>query len=630
MAVTILGDESRSATVTVDEKSTPWRLLIVDETESFHRFIQLALTDYALDGRSVEIKHSVSTDQAREALEREGDFHCLMLNVTMETYHAGVQLIDFLRSDLENAKTRAILVSGHSSMISCHNTLFRYDISAHLRKSLIDDELLQSSVFSALRAYQKIEEHDRDLRDLKTAQEQSHRLACYNTVSSLPNHESLLKHAEELCEMVDACKEVGSLSLILINLNRFRDVNNVFGYRIGNEILRDIGGRLIANLYGVELVAHVGGDQYAVLSNANPVSGKTDDLIDKISMLIAAPVSCKGTNISVSSTIGVARYPDDAESVPDLLIAAQQALGKAKISDGINHLTYDQELANAITKRSHIAFALQNVIEKQEFCLHYQPQYRLSDGALTGVEALIRWQRDDGRFVSPAEFIPIAERTGQILEIGQWVFLEAFAFHKRCQRADMPVFRLAVNVSAKQLNAPNFVENLSLALLQTGIGAEQIELEITESSLVSDLDHTVEILHQLRDRGFQIAIDDFGTGQSSLSYLHKFPIDRLKIDRSFLAPILKESDESPIAKLLVNLSKDLGIEVIAEGVETPIQKAYLTDIGCDEVQGYHLDHPMTEEDFIRKFSVHSIISSKLQLPFTATNTISLAPPIPIV
>ena len=302
----------------------------------------------------------------------------------------------------------------------------------------------------------------------------------------------------------------------------------------------------------------------------------------------------------ISTSIGIAIYPDDGEDIGSLLKSADMAMYRAK-HQGEHYQFYESQMWSDASRRLELENDLRGALERQEFRVFYQPQEELGSGLVTGMEALLRWEHPTRGLVGPDVFIGLAEETGQILPIGEWVLRNVCEQLQHWRKQGYHIIPAAVNLSGKQISSPSLVETVSRILKETGLPAQYIELEITESALMEDPEHVIDTLSQLKAMGLNLAIDDFGTGYSSLNYLKRFPIDIIKIDRSFVADIIRNKVDADIIKTIINLAHVLGVKVVAEGVETELQKAFLKNQNCDIAQGYYLSKPIPHQDFQKIF-----------------------------
>lgn len=447
-----------------------------------------------------------------------------------------------------------------------------------------------------------IKQNADNIKRIKSAaQDQIHKLAYFDTLTSLPNRTLFLQKLNEMAR-AQGSENPGRYAVIALDLDHFKDINDSMGHNVGDAILRGVAKRLRASLPEQAIVARSGEDEFAITM---PLTGKSitsRDVADRvIGVIRAEPFKVFNENFQIRSSIGVATFPDDGIDPDQVLKHADIALNRAK-EDGRDTIKeYSEDYDRAVQMRFQMLRDLRDALEKNQLLLNYQPQLDLSSGKVIGAEALIRWWKPDnskegGHFISPAEFIPIAEQSGLIVPIGEWVMKTAVESAMDWKRKGHEV-RIAVNVSGAQFYQSDIVAYTSKILRETGLPPHQLELEVTESVFMEDIQHTIAILQNLHALGVELAIDDFGTGYSSLSYLRQFPIDRLKIDQSFIRNALQNPDDAAIARTIVALGHSLNLKVIAEGVETKEHEAFLIAQKCDEVQGFRYSRPVPKEKF---------------------------------
>jgi diguanylate cyclase (GGDEF)-like protein len=457
-------------------------------------------------------------------------------------------------------------------------------------------------------AHKLIAQNARNVREIKNAAEgQIHRLAYYDTLTGLPNRTLFLKTLEEQARA--GLEEAGDkaaprMAIITLDIDHFKDINDSMGHEIGDSILRALGRRLRAALPPTAMVARTGEDEFAIMMSLASTLATARDVAERVASVIrATPFAVLGEEFQVRASIGVTTFPDDAVRPDEVLKNADIALNRSKELGRDTITEYSQDFDHAIRHRFQMLRDLRAALEGQELTLHFQPQISLVTGQITGAEALIRWWKPDnspegGRFISPGEFIPVAEHSGLILPIGAWVLAQACEAAASWSHEGGVPMRVGVNVSPAQFMQSDLCETVERVLADTGLDPRLLELEVTESLFMEDVGHTIAVLNHLHTLGVELAIDDFGTGYSSLSYLRQFPIDRLKIDRSFIKNALTDPDDAAIARTIVRLGHSLGLKVIAEGVETQAQERFLLREGCDEVQGFYYCRPMPEEDLL--------------------------------
>jgi len=436
----------------------------------------------------------------------------------------------------------------------------------------------------------------RDIRDRHAAQARIHHMAHFDALTGLPNRASFMAHLERSMAPHGEAGEA-RLALLFIDLDNFKRVNDSLGHLIGDTLLRTIATRITASLRATDVVARFGGDEFVVLL-ANLAAGEqqaldAEEVAQKLLAAIAAPVIAEGRPLSVTPSVGIALYPMDGGTSDELVKHADSAMYLAKARGRANHQFFDRSMATAAYAELVLEGQLALALERGEFLLHFQPQVRALDGALVGAEALIRWQHPERGLLSADAFIPLAEQRQLMWAIGQWVVGEAVRCAQRWVEMGLKVAPLAVNLSGVQFHAIGFVEAMAQLLPPTpGL----IELELTERMLMDDLPQVKQRLVRLKAMGVQISVDDFGTGYSSLGHLKELPIDKVKIDRSFVHDLPANRDSAAITRAIIQMGRSLGLTVIAEGVETEAQRAFLESKGCMGLQGYLLSPPLAAED----------------------------------
>lgn len=441
-----------------------------------------------------------------------------------------------------------------------------------------------------------------NIRRIKSAAEdQIHKLAYYDTLTGLPNRTLFLQTLNDIAKK-DNQDQPSRFAVIAIDLDHFKDINDSMGHNIGDALLRAVGKRLRAALPESATVARSGEDEFAVTMLLANHTQHARDIAGKIASVIRSdPFKVFNENFQIRASIGVSTYPDDGSDPDQVLKNADIALNRAK-EDGRDTIKeYSEDFDRAVQQRFQMLRDLRDALEKNQLLLYFQPQLDLKTGRIIGAEALIRWwkpdaSREGGVFIPPVDFIPIAEQSGLIVPIGEWVLQKACEAAADWQKAGLDI-RIAVNVSGAQFYQSDLVAYTSKVLKETGLQPQRLEMEVTESVFMEDINHAITTLQHLHALGLELAIDDFGTGYSSLSYLRQFPIDRLKIDQSFIRNALNNGDDAAIARTIVRLGHSLNLKVIAEGVETKEHETFLKAEGCDEVQGYRYSRPVPLDKF---------------------------------
>jgi diguanylate cyclase (GGDEF)-like protein len=394
---------------------------------------------------------------------------------------------------------------------------------------------------------------------------------------------------------------------MFLDLDHFKLVNDGLGHHAGDVLLKNVASELITILRPEDTVARFGGDEFVLI--ASEVENLTDvtDIAERIVSRLSVPVVIENQEISVSASLGIAMYPLDGESVEELLKNADAAMYHAKARGRNTYSFYRKEMNNSISEQFQLKSKLAKAVEQGELLLHYQPQAASRSVELVGFEALIRWEHPELGRIAPERFIPLAEESGLIVPIGEWVLLTACQFAADLRNKGEAFGRVAVNLSARQFYQATLAKSIERILDQTGLPPQFLELEITESMMMGNTEKVLSILSELKEMGIQLAVDDFGTGYSSLGYLRRFPIDRLKIDRSFIDDVPSSQHDATITRAIISLARNLGLGVIAEGVENRAQLDFLAQNGCDEIQGFLLSKPL-DEARMRQFVTGNLCS----------------------
>ena len=440
-----------------------------------------------------------------------------------------------------------------------------------------------------------------DLSEVRAAQEEIRHLAFHDTLTGLANRPCLQEHLQQA--LARARRRGGRVALLFIDMDRFKAINDTLGHTVGDEVLREIGRRLRASLRQEDVVARLGGDEFVVLLAGGEREGVVHQAratARKLLRLLEEPIRVGHHTFHLSASIGIALYPDDAATAEQLLQYADATMYQSKRAERGRFRFFSRRVNEGLQRRAAIEEALREAIAGGELTLHFQPKVRLSDGALAGTEALLRWTSPRLGPVSPAEFIPVAEESGLILDVGLWA-LEAACRQKRqwldqglCPHTEGS--HIAVNVAPRQIQSPGFVRQAIDLLARYGLGPGQIQLELTETGLMRHHEAVARSLAALKEAGYTLAVDDFGTGYSSLARLRDFPIDLLKIDRSFVADLTVDPEDAAIVRAIIDMGRALGIPVCAEGVETEAQVAFLRHHGCLYGQGFYFGRPVPAEE----------------------------------
>jgi diguanylate cyclase (GGDEF)-like protein/PAS domain S-box-containing protein len=429
-----------------------------------------------------------------------------------------------------------------------------------------------------------------DITERKQSEERMLHIAQHDALTGLPNRMALLTRLAQL--LPEARRHGWKVAMMFLDLDRFKIINDTLGHQVGDELLREVACRLSSVVRETDFVSRLGGDEFVIILPGIVSAADAAVAAGKAIAALSSTIEANGHELHTSPSIGISIFPDDGPDANTVLKNADTAMYHAKAAGRNNFQFFAAEMNRVTSERLSIEHKLRHAIARNELALCFQPQFRASDTTPTGVEALLRWHHPSEGLISPDRFIPVAEETGIIVEIGEWVLHTACREMKRWIDAGLTPMRMAVNVSARQLRRRDFCETVANALTVSGLPAELLELEITESSVMENPQEAVQILERLGRMNVTLAIDDFGTGYSSLAYLKLFPIDHLKIDRSFVADIETDLNDRAIAFGTIALAHSLGLKVVAEGVETEDQLELLRSNGCDEVQGYLFSKPL--------------------------------------
>lgn len=419
-------------------------------------------------------------------------------------------------------------------------------------------------------------------------------LAHHDALTDLPNRILLQDRLSQAIEL--AHRQGKQLAVMFMDLDKFKHINDSLGHTVGDQLLQSVAQRLLGCVRQSDTVSRQGGDEFVLLLPFIEHSEDAALSAQKMLTALAEPHHIDLHDLHINASIGISIYPDDGRDAETLLKNADAAMYYAK-ENGRNHYKFFKPEMNArAVQRQATEASLRHALEQQEFVLHYQPKINFHSGAIVGVEALIRWRHPERGLLLPGQFVPVAEDCGLILPIGRWVLRETCLQARAWLRAGLPPITVAVNTSAIEFHAKDFLENIRATLVATGLEPHYLQLELTESVLMQDAESANSVLHALADMGVKLAIDDFGTGYSSLAYLKQFPIDTLKIDQSFVSDVTSNPDNAIIVSTVISMGKSLKQHIIAEGVETPEQYAFLLAQHCDEGQGYYFCRPLEEPE----------------------------------
>jgi diguanylate cyclase (GGDEF)-like protein len=571
------------------------KILIIDDEEQ----IRSLLVD--LLGSVYQCSDAASAEEALAALSHT-TFDLVISDIDMGGM-SGLELVPRVHS--LSPDTVVVMISGNQDIEFAIKAL-RVGAFDYITKP-IEIRHVEASVERALDHCNLLKEKRRYKEQLESLLQQRTAevdwLAYYDTVTQLPNRalfEDRLKQAVAIARTKDQ-----SLGVLFISLDQFKKVNDSLGHGPGDSLLKEFAERLKSCISKSDTVARFGSDEFALLRS--PINGTKDviETIGALSQVLKFSFDLAGHELFATASVGVSLFPLDGEDSHTLLKNAGAALYKAKKSGGANYQFYTADMHELATRRLELETSLRRAIQNEEFLLHYQPRVSIDSLDITGVEALVRWQHPQLGLVSPSEFIPLAEDTGLIVPIGEWVLRTACLQARRWRDEGFAPLKIAVNISARQFHDRDLSETVIRILDETGLPPKYLELELTESSIMQSAEFALDVLTRLKSMGINISIDDFGTGFSSLASLKRLPIDALKIDQSFVRDATADSDDAALVMAIITLGHNLRLQVIAEGVETEDQLKLLQLLRCDEIQGYFFSKPLPAETLGTLFDSHS-------------------------
>ena len=427
-------------------------------------------------------------------------------------------------------------------------------------------------------------------------------LAYHDTLTGLPNR--ALAEDRMTVAMAYADRANTQSALLFLDLDNFKTINDSAGHQFGDELLKQVADRLSGCVRATDTISRHGGDEFLVVVATDPGPDAVSAVAEKILERLSEPFEILSRTVSVSASIGIAVYPEDGRDFETLLRKVDTAMYHAKEIGRNTYRFFDPGMNTGTDEHLRLRHGLLRALERQEFVLHYQPQIDLADGAVVGAEALIRWNHPELGLVPPGRFIPVAEDNGLIVPIGEWVIREACRQLAEWGRLGLPELGVAVNLSALQVKRGNLETSVAAALAESGLAPARLELELTESILIKDVDAVLATVQRLKALGLRLSIDDFGTGYSSLAYLKRFKVDKLKIDQSFVRDLMSDPEDAAIVRTIIQMARSLNLRTIAEGVEDQATLDQLRDLGCDEAQGYHFARPMPAEAFADYVAAH--------------------------
>jgi len=455
-----------------------------------------------------------------------------------------------------------------------------------------------------------IRQNANNIKRLKEqAEDRIHKLAYFDGITGLPNRTYFFEQVETMLNDRKFDSDF-RFAVMSVDIDHFKDINDNMGHEIGDMLLEAVGKRLVKSLPDSAMIARSSADEFLVMIELNKYHNDSSLIVSKIVETMDEPISIIQERFQICVSIGIAHYPEDGIDAKKIIKSADIALNRAKDEGRNTARYYSEEFDLMIQQRFQMLRDLRIALEKEELDLYYQPQFDLKTGEMIGAEALLRWpkpEKNSGKIklVPPSELIPVAEHSGLIVPIGEYVLRKACKMNKKWQEKGLPYVRVGVNLSWEQFHKGDIIRLVKTVLKETKLDPKWLELEVTESLFMENTELAIDKLHQLKQIGIEISIDDFGTGYSSLSYLKQFPIDRLKIDKSFIRDALTDPNDRIITRSIINLGHSLGLRVIAEGIETPEQEKFLYEEGCDEGQGFKYAKAIPDAEFVEFLQKYS-------------------------
>jgi len=581
-------------------------LLIIDDDEQIRRLlIELLCEKYRCA--------NVASAEEALAMLRDREFDVVISDINM----AGISGLDLLPQIHQSCPDAAvIMISGQQTIESAIEAI-RGGAFDYIMKPL-DLNHVEAAVARAQRHHSLLQQkrsYENNLEELvRERAAQLEHLSYHDALTDLPNR--VLFHDRVTQALTAAQRSPRTIGIIFISLDRFKKINDTLGHTFGDYCLTEVASRWRRCIKDGDTIARFEGDEFALL--LTQVSG-TEDLVELAQTMaeeLKAPFQLNEREVYVTASMGISIFPDDGADANTVLKNAGAALHIAKLRGGNNYRFYTSDMNARALKRLELETNLRRAIEREELEVYYQPQVEYATGKVVGAEALVRWHHPTMGFLPPAEFIPLAEDTGVIEQLGLWVMRTACAEAQRWHTEGFGEIRIAVNVSTREFRRRDFYERLVETLAQTGLDARRLELELTETTIMENTDAAVELLRRIRKLGVKIAIDDFGTGYSSLSYLKRLPIDTLKLDRSFVNGATSDPDDAAVVMAVITLAHNLRLKVLAEGVETEEHLRFLRLLRCDSGQGYLFGKPMPAAVF--RSSLDSELDYAKELVFSVT------------
>jgi diguanylate cyclase (GGDEF)-like protein/PAS domain S-box-containing protein len=521
-------------------------------------------------------------DQETQQFVEVNETACTMLGYTREEFFA-TEPYELRAGSTEQVRGIAETMSdGHAEQRLAEIDLLRHDgLLIQVEVNRMAHQFGDSWVVVAVA---------RDITERKKVELRLHQLAHFDVLTGLPNR--ALFYSSLRSALLLARERMGQLAVLFLDLDNFKNVNDTLGHAAGDELLVQCGRRLSACMPNHCSLGRLGGDELAIILEAEHAQASAIELAKRIRETLSTPFVVNGRHVLSTASVGIALYPADAASAETLLQYADMAMYRAKHGGRDTYRLFTPQMSADALAKLELEMALRDAVEHGEFLVHYQPKVRLDTGRIAGVEALLRWHRPGHGMVMPSVFIPVLEESGLIVRVAQWTLLNVCRQIRQWRESGAGDVQVAVNIAQRQFIEGDLEADVDAALTSNHVPGRLLELELTESSMMANTAHTVSVLQGLRDRGVKISVDDFGTGYSSLAYLGRLPIDKLKIDIAFIRNITTSPDDAAITLAIIGLAHSLKLEVIAEGVETIEQLAYLQGHGCDQIQGYYFSRPL--------------------------------------
>lgn len=563
-------------------------ILIIDDEEQIRNLLAVML------GQTYKCSTAGSAEEALTALQRD-TFDLVISDIDMGGM-SGLELVPRVRS--LSPETVVVMISGNQSIETAIEAM-RVGAFDYITKPL-DLRHVEAAVERALGHCALLKEKRRYEEQLETLLEQRtaevDRLAYYDTVTQLPNRTLFEDRLAQALAIARSSHQ--TLGVLFISVDQFKKVNDTLGHGPGDSLLQEFAQRLKRCVAETATVARFGNDEFVLLQTQIQGTKDVIETIGELSQFLKFSFDVAGQELFATASVGVSLFPIDGDDSQTLLKNAGAALYRAKRLGGANYQFYKADMHERASERLALETNLRRAIQNDELLLHYQPRVSVDTLEITGVEALIRWRHPQLGLVPPAEFIPLAEDTGLILPIGEWVLREACRQNKSWQEQGFAPIQVAVNISARQFHQEDLAATVIRILNETGLSPAYLELELTESSIMQSPEVVSGILNQLKRRGVKISIDDFGTGFSSMASLKRLPIDALKVDQSFVRDATTDPDDASLVMAIITLAHNLRLKVVAEGVETEEQLRFLHLLRCDEIQGYLFSRPLPADEFV--------------------------------